>query len=109
MRAADQFHGHGAIGDVDQLVGLVDNLSRLFLKNLFGKELDHGHGNTAKHLPQRTDRGADAVFLDHRNGAVGDTRALGELTLGKTFQFTDRLQSFTDVQCISLPGFRLCG
>jgi hypothetical protein len=53
-------------------------------------------------LSQRTDRGADAVLLDHRNGAVGDARALGELTLGKTFELADRLQSFTDVQCWSL-------
>ncbi|MNN73910.1 hypothetical protein D3C81_1900670 [compost metagenome] len=85
MGLAHQFHGHRAIGDIDQLVGFIDDLRWFFLEDLFGKELDHGHGDAAKHLPQRTDGRADTVFLDHGNGAVGHTRAFGELTLGKTF------------------------
>ncbi|MNH31473.1 hypothetical protein D3C81_1943580 [compost metagenome] len=55
VRLADQFHGHRTVRNVDQFVGFIDDLGRVFRLQLFGKELDHGHWNTAQHLAQRAD------------------------------------------------------
>ncbi|MNO01826.1 hypothetical protein D3C81_2220720 [compost metagenome] len=55
VRLADQLHGHRAVGNIDQLVGLVDDLRGVFRLQFFREELDHGHRNTAQHFTQRAD------------------------------------------------------
>ncbi|MNQ97934.1 hypothetical protein D3C85_1136050 [compost metagenome] len=98
MGLAHQLHGDGAAADIGKFGGPVDHLGLVFLFQVERKEFHQRHGNAPQHLLQGADGRADAVFLDHGNRAVGDTRALGELTLGKAFQLADGLQSNTDVQ-----------
>lgn len=37
MCAPHQFHGDGAVGDINQLVGFIDDLGRYFLEDFLGK------------------------------------------------------------------------
>lgn len=37
VRAAYQFHGDGAVRDIDELIGFIDDLRRYFLEDLLGK------------------------------------------------------------------------
>src|SRR5690606_2106271 len=74
-----------------------------------GKELHQRHRNARQDLLQRADRRADAVLLDHRDGAVGDTGTLGQLTLGQALEHTDRMQALADVHWATPPGLKFSG
>ena len=98
MGLSDQFHAHRTVGNIDQLAGLVDHLRIAVLLEIWREKLHKRHRDAAQHLLQRADRRADAVLLDHGNGAVGDARTLGEFTLGQALEFADGLQSNANVQ-----------
>ena len=46
MGFADQLHGHRAVGNIDQLTGLVDDLGVVVLLHFEGEELDQRHGDS---------------------------------------------------------------
>ncbi len=94
-RAGDEVQSHVAVADVGQLVGGVEDLR--LIAEVDGEKLRQRHRDAGQDLLQRADRRADAVLLDQRDHAVGDTGPLGQLALRQAVDLADRSQVGADV------------
>nr|GFD36964.1 hypothetical protein [Tanacetum cinerariifolium] len=85
-RRANQQQAQAVAAEIG-LLACAEDIT-LFLRRLVEREeVGQGHGKPFEQLFQRADRRADAVEFNQGDGAVGDTAASGQLSLGHLVAF----------------------